>query len=113
MASRAGIDKIRFVHGLNDIAKDFVAGYMAVNFIDYPELFNVEMDKGVIFYAVIHRHLKERDEMIPGVMVGNVIYVCLSEKFLLFEAFVIVFYDVNRTVFINSHVTEDPEFFAA
>ena len=113
MASRTGIDKIRFVHGLNDIAKDFVAGYMSVDLIDHPEFFYVEVDEGVILYTVVHRHLKEGDEMIPGIVVSNVIYICFFEKVILFEAFKVVIYDVYGPVFIDPHIAEDPDLLAA
>ena len=98
VAPRARIDKIRVVHGFDDVLQNFVRSDVAVDLVDDPEFLNVEMDERIILNVFVCGHFKERHQMIPVVVIGDRIEKRhLVERFLVHRINVVV-YDRARLV---------------
>ena len=81
---------------------------MAIDLIDDPELLDVEMDERVVVDPVVHRHLQERFQVVPVIVLRDRIEERLPVESLLLERIHVVINDRCSAVDIDLPFVKDP-----
>ena len=101
MAAATRKNKIRLLHSLHNIWKNFIGCNVTVSFIYNAEVFNIKMSKSVIVNSFVGRNFKKGFQMIPVIASGNYVSKSRFIESLFFEIRNIIIYNMNCIVFVK------------